>query len=601
MKKLNCASIFVICFTLFLLGCSSDSKTLKLNPKTLDFGNVNLAEFSELNLDIINKLGKDITITNMDISGSYDYSIVSTGSVPAPMAKGETKTITIRFEPVNSGTANGLLTIKINETTKDYAVTLVGNGVPVPRIEVPVKSYDFGKILNNTTDSVDFTVNNVGTADLTLDQISLIGAGATAYSITSGASTPIVINAGVSHKISVQFAPLVDGNYSASLSINHDGVNESSPVDITIDGEGISLSPEITLSEQSPWDVGTGSIANSSLKSFEISSTGIHDLTVSSITFANGTEFALDHIEDSNGNPITLPATITVSDKITVYIEFSPTVITTYNDTMSIVHDGINESSPLDVAISGTGKNPQTTTINYTGSIINWTVPAGVTTIEIEAWGAEGSNSTSSVYTPGLGARMKGTFTVSPGDTLKILVGQHLNSTGGNGGGGGTFVCKSNNDPLIIAGAGGGSARTTDSTNKHGNTTTTGGTGAAGGGAGGTNGSGGNAGTTSWNAGAGGGLLTNGQDGSSSGYGGRAFVNGGAGGGGTTGAAGGFGGGGRGSSYVVGGGGGGYSGGGGGGNSSAGVGGGGGSFNGGTNQSNTGGVNTGHGKVEITY
>lgn len=239
-----------------------------------------------------------------------------------------------------------------------------------------------------------------------------------------------------------------------------------------------------------------------------------------------------------------------------------------------------------------------TQTFSYTGSIVNWTVPVGVTSIHIVAKGAQGGSNGSSTTTPGLGASMEGDFAVTPGTVLKILVGQNNNA--GNGGGGGTFVTDMANTPLIIAGGGGGASGGTDSPDKHGNVTTTGGTGAAGGGLGGTNGTGGYVGTTGFQSGAGGGLLTNGADGWTAGSGGQAFVNGGA--GANVGfGIGGFGGGGNGSGYVVGGGGGGYSGGGGGGNNSSGVGGGGASYNAGTNQVNTGGSNTGNGSVVITY
>ena len=237
-------------------------------------------------------------------------------------------------------------------------------------------------------------------------------------------------------------------------------------------------------------------------------------------------------------------------------------------------------------------------TLFYTGAIVNWTVPAGITNLNIEVRGAEGGYTTSSSIVPGLGAIMIGDFAVNPGDVFKVLVGENNNA--GNGGGGGSFVTDLSNNPFIIAGGGGGASGGIDSPDKHGQVGTTGGIGAGGGGVGGTAGNGGNIGA-SFAAGAGGGLLTNGADGWTTGSGGQAFINGGA--GANVGfGIGGFGGGGNGSGNQVGGGGGGYSGGGGGSNSAgAGVGGGGASFNSGTNQNNTSGANTGHGMVVFTY
>lgn len=240
-------------------------------------------------------------------------------------------------------------------------------------------------------------------------------------------------------------------------------------------------------------------------------------------------------------------------------------------------------------------------TLNFTGTIDSWIVPAGVTSITIEARGAAGASSTASAISGGLGAIMIGDFAVTPGQSLSVLVGQSYTATDGNGGGGGSFVVDDLNNPLIIAGGGGGSGADNDTPDKHGQAATNGGTGSGGGGTGGTAGNGGNIGA-SFASGAGGGFFTDGADGWSPGSGGQAYLNGGA--GANIGyGVGGFGGGGNGSSNVVGGGGGGYSGGGSGSNSigSGGVGGGGGSYNVGTNQVNTGGVNIGNGLIIISY
>ena len=246
-----------------------------------------------------------------------------------------------------------------------------------------------------------------------------------------------------------------------------------------------------------------------------------------------------------------------------------------------------------------------TETFTYSGAIVNYTVPTGVFSLTIEARGAEGSNSSASTFRPGKGAIIIGTVAVTPGQQLKLLVGQQFTATGSNGGGGGTFVTDINNNPLIIAGAGGGSGNTNDQINKQGQAGRAGGNGANSGGAGGTNGNGGQVGPfLTYVVAGGGGLLTDGGAYNTD-RAGKAFVNGGA--GGTSGfAPGGFGGGGSGSSRnpdgYSGGGGGGYAGGGAGsGSNSGGVGGGGGSYNADPNGTNTAGANSGSGLVIIKY
>ena len=96
-----------------------------------------------------------------------------------------------------------------------------------------------------------------------------------------------------------------------------------------------------------------------------------------------------------------------------------------------------------------------TETFNYTGAVETWTVPAGVTSLTIKAEGAQGG-STPSSEPGGLGAVMTGTFTVTPGATLNILVGQQGGMGSSSNGGGGSFVTDAGNNPLIVAGGGGG-------------------------------------------------------------------------------------------------------------------------------------------------
>ena len=80
---------------------------------------------------------------------------------------------------------------------------------------------------------------------------------------------------------------------------------------------------------------------------------------------------------------------------------------------------------------------------------------------QIEAVGAAGGYDAGllSAQYRGRGAKMIGTFSLSKGEIIQILVGQEggiNNYDFGSGGGGGTFVVRGSNTSLIIAGGGGG-------------------------------------------------------------------------------------------------------------------------------------------------
>ena len=239
-----------------------------------------------------------------------------------------------------------------------------------------------------------------------------------------------------------------------------------------------------------------------------------------------------------------------------------------------------------------------------------WTVPVTGTYV-IEASGGSGGNGTDGTRSyplpwrlGGLGAKIIGSFKLSRGTQLKILVGQEGGATISftdrpGGGGGGTFVTLSDDTPLIIAGGGGGggAARNHFTDGDPGQATANGTQ------CGGTGGSGGqvcNADTGNTDpgltSGAGAGLKGDGKGGVAIANGALSFTNGGTG-GTCPSSPGGFGGGGF--AMVNGGGGGGYSGGGVMGTPTKGTAGGGGSYNDGKDQKNIAGVNKGDGKVII--
>ena len=176
-------------------------------------------------------------------------------------------------------------------------------------------------------------------------------------------------------------------------------------------------------------------------------------------------------------------------------------------------------------------------TINTQG-IQEWTVPASGT-YRIEAWGAKGGNGTDphaggiGQNTPGKGAYLAGSFTLTSGELIKILVGQAGESAigdGGGGGGGGTFVAKGSGTPLIVAGGGGGGGGRSNQHGVNASLSTSGTSTANNAGAPGQSGLGGSGGGETWGSGGGGGFLGDGGNGGNPSTGGHSFSNGGTGG-----------------------------------------------------------------------
>jgi len=294
-------------------------------------------------------------------------------------------------------------------------------------------------------------------------------------------------------------------------------------------------------------------------------------------------------------NPTTLLTTV---GNVLTYTDSSVTAGTTYYYRVTAVIAGGEGGYSNEVSAAACA-NHGSQTFSYTGGLQTFTAVCSGT-YTIEAWGAAGGKGNGGNTNGGLGARMRGTFNLTAGTTLNIVVGgvgAQGSSSYAGGGGGGSFVYTGSigGSGLLIAAGGGGGAGEESAPAAPGGTCST--NGVSTGGAGGTNGNGGSAGTTSYNGGGGAGWLSNG--GSGSGGGGTRWAGGS---GSSGGGSGGFGGGGGGCDG--GGGGGGYSGGGGGNNeegTSRSPGGGGGSYCSGSGCDCTANTRSGNGQIIISW
>lgn len=120
-----------------------------------------------------------------------------------------------------------------------------------------------------------------------------------------------------------------------------------------------------------------------------------------------------------------------------------------------------------------------TTTFNFTGGAQSYTVPAGITSITVQAAGAKGGNNYQNQYSGGYGAVVTATIAVNPGDVLAVYVGgagiiststaSYPAGGGYNGGGGGSAYNGSGggasdiringtalSNRILVAGGGGG-------------------------------------------------------------------------------------------------------------------------------------------------
>ena len=156
---------------------------------------------------------------------------------------------------------------------------------------------------------------------------------------------------------------------------------------------------------------------------------------------------------------------------------------------------------------------PGSTRFDFTGEVESYVVPVGITELRLVLNGASGGDTGALVG--GFGAMVDTIVTVTPGETLSVIVGEQpvdqvvgMDGCGASGGGG-SFVMGAGDDPLAVAGGGGGASGYTTVLVDGGDAslTTSGRSSTV---AGGTSGSGGSGVATMGGGGGGGGILTTG-------------------------------------------------------------------------------------------
>ncbi len=235
--------------------------------------------------------------------------------------------------------------------------------------------------------------------------------------------------------------------------------------------------------------VSTSNVNHGQINSYHYTGlTPVHSGTISSIDFnANSAGTFQLVIMNSSRNALrygsgvsaitglqtlTFPAvTINVGEYVGFYYTGSPNMqtisdwVTYYGSSLppgsSIT--GYKYSLLARIVYGGAGSGTQT--FSYTGAVQSFTVPACVSTVTLDVYGAQG---TTTGLSPGNGGRARGDLAVTSGQVLSVYVGGQggwngggVGQTGANGGGasdvrsGGTALA----NRVIVAGGGGGAGQ----------------------------------------------------------------------------------------------------------------------------------------------
>lgn len=266
---------------------------------------------------------------------------------------------------------NGRVTITVNAPE----IRILGNSTAITdgdNSPTTADHTDFGST-DITSGSIvrTFTIENTGTATLTISSVGITGTHAADFSITSFPSGTVA--AGGSTTFQVTFNPSAVGVRNAVVTVNNDDSNEA-VYDFAITGTG-TIAPEANIQGNGISIVdgdGTPSTADwtnfgdveisvgTAPRTFTIYNTGSGTLTLGTITIG-GTHASNFTITSSPA------ASVAPGGSTTFTITFNPSATGTRSATFSIVTNDSDEN-PYNFSIQGTGTSPE---INVQGNFTN--------------------------------------------------------------------------------------------------------------------------------------------------------------------------------------------------------------------------------------
>jgi photosystem II stability/assembly factor-like uncharacterized protein len=187
-----------------------------LQPSVLNFGDVAVNKSRELNFTVSNRGEVDMNISAVAAIGS---GFLFAGGDLSPLAPGDSRELTLRFAPQDTGKVYGLATVYSNAELGVPFIDLEGRGVPPGTsalIHTP-DTLDFGTLQLGTYESRFVTLTNRGTQPLLINRQEMRGGDSTMFMVTL--ESTFFYSAAKTDSIQITFSPLRAGFFQSRLLV----------------------------------------------------------------------------------------------------------------------------------------------------------------------------------------------------------------------------------------------------------------------------------------------------------------------------------------------------------------------------------------------
>jgi hypothetical protein len=250
-----------------LIGCQGNTYgTLKMS-NALQFSTLTTSKSYSQTAVIQNSGQSSVKISSISVTGTNSSNFYLTNNLcGSTLSPGQSCTVDVSFASSTAGSFEAYLTVVSNGVINPTAQTeLMGTAtVPAPEVVFSTSTLNLGSVQANSSSTGTVTVTNSGTAALTIDTLSITGTNANFFTDSTTCGSSLAIDA--SCTISVTFAPLVAGSYSATLNVPNSDSSDSQSVALSATATPSTITIDTTTA--SDWKISNGVLSidfNSSL------------------------------------------------------------------------------------------------------------------------------------------------------------------------------------------------------------------------------------------------------------------------------------------------------------------------------------------------
>ncbi|UCE20327.1 MAG: choice-of-anchor D domain-containing protein [Gemmatimonadota bacterium] len=297
---------------------------------TYDFGGVDVGDSTTWDFNVQNLGTGDLVVTSI-LSNKADF-IVEPKSFTVP--PGAYQVVTVTFLPSIGGLISGQLDISSSDPDEPtVALSLTGTGLE-PDIDLSATSHDYNGIPLGQSANWILTVFNVGTGELTVNDIVSSNA-AFHVDITS-----FVVMPSGSRNVTVTLTPPMEGSVSGQLTIYSNDPDEPT-VSVMLNGAGLTPDIEIPVTAH---DFGNVEVNTSAAWTLLIENVGGADLVVTDVRSDNPAMTVA----------LSLPLILSPRSSEHVPVTFSPTEAVTYEGQLTVTSDDPDEPN-ITISLTGVG------------------------------------------------------------------------------------------------------------------------------------------------------------------------------------------------------------------------------------------------------